>query len=373
MEVIYTYIRNSIVKTFFIILFMFLVISSFMQVLSQLKFLGKGGYDFVQLLFYVVLLMPRNLYTLFPMIALVTVTFVMGRLMLRHELVAIGSIGVGIFDLLKIIFKTMFYIVLLGVLIGEGLAPTLSDFAKNQRLSSFYSGTAVSVKGGLWLHEDNWYVNIGSIRDQETLQDVYRYKVNSDGMLTRAEYAKTGTYVDDDWVLHDVSWSNISTNKIDSGFSDAVPWSTMLDRKLLNNSSTSPARQPLWVLIHSVMHSAKLGLQSANDSLVFWQRILQPFVCLLMLAIAVIIFFDFERGERYGINIIKALSLGLGFYFSRESISALFLRYGFSPLFSAALPLTIGIVLCVLLLNAYLQENILKRLIVSLKLRNSNE
>ena len=97
--------RSQLWKTIAVVLFMFVVVSSFMQVISQLKFLGKGGYGVYQLLTYVVLLIPRNTYNLFPMVALIAVSFVMGRLMLRHELVAIGAIGVGIADIMRIIFK----------------------------------------------------------------------------------------------------------------------------------------------------------------------------------------------------------------------------------------------------------------------------
>ena len=365
MAVIHQYIRRAIMKTFCIVLFMFLVIASFIQVLSQLKFLGKGGYDSFQLMLYVTLLMPRNMYSLFPMIALITVTFVMGRLMLRQELVAIGAMGVGIFDILTIVCKTMLQIVVLGVLIGEGVAPTMADYAKNQRLSSFYSGNAVTVKGGLWLHEDDWYINIGSIVNQESIRDIYRYQVNEQGLLVRSEYAKTGTYVNDDWLLHDVDWSEVNVQNIQSGHDDTVFWSTMLDRKLLNNAGTSPNRQPLWILFHRVIHASTLGLDSGSATLVFWQRVLQPLICLFMLAIAVILFFDFERGQHYGLNIIKALSVGLGFYFSRESVSAFLLKCGSGPFIAAAVPLILGAMLCGFFLGRYLQESLWRRWVIN--------
>ena len=226
MELIYTYVRNQLLKTLLIVLFMFLIISSFMQVLSQLKFLGKGGYGGYQLLSYVVLLIPRNLYSLFPMIALIAVTFVMGRLMMRQELVAIGSIGVGIVDIMSIIFKTMLQIVLVALIVGEGMAPYLADMAKNHRLASFYRGNALSTSGGLWLHEAGWFVHIGTIVDNEYLTDIDRYKVDKSGKLMRSEHAESARNVGDVWQLRDIQWTNVNVHGTQSGNIKQQTWDT---------------------------------------------------------------------------------------------------------------------------------------------------
>ena len=110
------------------------------------------------------------------------------------------------------------------------------------------------------------------------------------------------------------------------------------------------------------MTAKKLGVASHNASYVFWQRIFQPFICLIMLGIAVIIFFNFERGQQYGRNITSALLLGVGFYFSREYMSAFCLYYGIYPFLAAVLPLMVGLGIWAVLLRLYFKDSVWYRL-----------
>lgn len=362
MQVINRYVTKQILSSFLLIIFVFMIIASFVQALSQLKFLGRGGYDFIQLLLYVVLQAPRNFYTLLPMICVVSVAFALGRMALRQELVAISAVGIGIFDMIRMVCKIFLQIVVVGMLIGEGIAPYLSEIAVQQKIRSFYNGNALVVRGGLWLHENNWYINIGKIIDNNRLADVARYYINSNGTVARVEFAKSAVYQNDDWVLSQVQWTEIAKDNTTSGYDEQLAWNTVLDDNLLENAKVDPKKQSLFELFYRIINGAEIGIEVESASYVFWQRIFQPIVLFLMLLMVVVVFFISAGRNKYGKNIIMSVMLGITFYTVKEYLCSLLLYYNVPILLTAMAPVILGVLLLIFLLQRYLQDNILVRL-----------
>ena len=359
MIIIKKYISKKITKTFFSVLFLFTVISFFMQIISQIKLLGKGDYDLLQLIMYVTFLTPRNLYRLFPMISLISIVIAMARLVMKNELVAIAASGVGILAITRIVFISRIKIVFLAVLIGEGFSVELENIAKYRQITAFYGGNALVTRGGLWLHEGDWFTNIGSINIDNSLNNITRYQLeaNSNNLL-RTEHAENAIFNNGVWQLNKVLWSNFSDENINSGSNDTLEWQTSLDSTLISSAKINPSRQPLWVLIHTVFIGSHLALAQSSADYIFWQRILQPFICIIMLVLAVILFFNFAREKSISNKVMSSLSLGIGFYLLREYLAALCLYYSVPALFSAFIPLILGIILWLLLLRKYFGRSV---------------
>lgn len=361
MIIAYRYIKRALVKGFLVISFLFLIISIFGQMYSQLKYLGRGGYDFYQLLAYILLLQPSNLYQFFPLILLISFSFAMGRMTLRNELTAFAAMGLGIFDILYVSFIAIAQIVVLSVFIGEGIAPYSTIFAQEKRLSSLYGGNIVSVKGQLWLKENDWFINIGSITDDNKLHKITRYNIEQDSSLKRIEYAESGVRKDDHWELSNVKWTNINKSSTTSGNVLKQNWYSSLDEMIIDSYSIRAARQPLWILLHRVVNSAALGVRDDYLSLIFWSRIFQPILSLILIFIAAIIFFDSTRPIYYNKNMAKAITLGLFFYMIKDPISSSFIVLGCSAWLAAIIPFVFCISYLFYLLSVYLDGNVITR------------
>lgn len=361
MIIAYKYIQRALLKGFLVIGFLFLIISIFGQMYIQLKYLGRGGYDFYQLLVYILLLQPSNLYQFFPIIILISFSFVMGRMTLRNELTAFAAMGLGIFDILYVSFIAMVQIVILSVLIGEGIAPYATIFAQEKRLASLYGGNVVSVKGQLWLKEHDWFINIGSITDDDRLHQITRYNIDKDSSLKRIEYAESGIRKNDHWELSNVKWTDLNKANTTSGNMPKQNWYSSLDEMIIDSYSIRAARQPLWTLLHRVMHGEVLGVRDDYLSLIFWCRIFQPILSLILILIAAVIFFDSTRPIYYNKNMAKAISLGLFFYMIKDPISSSFIVLGFSAWFAAIIPFIFGSSCLFYLLYIYLDGNVITR------------
>jgi lipopolysaccharide export system permease protein len=363
MSIIHKYIKKMLVKSVLIVSFMFLVISVFFKILSQIKFLGKGGYDIYQMLAYVLLLQPRVMYSFFPLISLISLCFVMLRLIVRKELVAFAAMGAGIFDIIIITATTMIQVILLSVFIGEGLSPYATSFANESRMSVLYNGKFVSVKGQVWLKEGDWFTNIGSMTQGNILHNITRYHLDENNSIDLVEYVKKAEKKSGTWHAKGVDWTKIENDKTITGHKKSTIWNTEIDTRLLDTYDSSASKLPLWVLVNRVFYGFKLGLVNDYYTLVFWQRIFQPIVCLLMLFIAIVVFFDLECSNYTSKTMAKALSLGFIYYLLKDIIGTSLLMLGVYPWFAAFFPIILGIAAFVILLQQYLGGNIITRYI----------
>lgn len=359
MNILKRYMKNIILKTFFSIIFAFLVISIAMKFLGQMKHLGHGNYALYQVFQYVIFTQPRDIYIIFPFTLLLSISIVMLKLKLRNELVAIAACGIGIFDIIYIVFTTTLQIILICMLLGEVIAPYATNFAKNLRMTEMSGGNLATMKGQLWLHEGDSYNNIAKVKNDHTIIGITRYFVNNNGIF-RIEHSDYGIYKEDHWDLHNIKWTDLNLKESNkSGFTKNKVWHSMLDPILLQNYDTKPSRQTLWSLFYTFFNAASIA--DNYDYLIFWQRLILPVVCLLMSFCVVVIFFNFEANITNNFKMMQAVSIILFFYFLKETLSSSLLNIGIYPLLIASLPLLFVLLLLLLLLKRYLRGNLIKR------------
>ena len=143
MNIITAYLKKNFILNFMVILLFFSVIACAMQFVSQMKFLGQGHYNFLGITSYVLLLLPRNIYKLSPIIAAVSIAYTAIKLEKTKELIAVGAIGVSAKSILLGLFRLSVLIVLLFFVIGEIFGPWCANMAKNNRINAIATVTII--------------------------------------------------------------------------------------------------------------------------------------------------------------------------------------------------------------------------------------
>lgn len=340
MQLVTKYLKKHLIANFLIMLLFFAVLSSVMQFVSQMKSLGEGNYHMASALSYVLLLLPRNLYKLSPIIITLTIAYSAFKLVNTKELIAIGAAGVPVKEMLRSLARMGGLIVLLFFILGEGFGPWCANAAKNNRMNAILGGKALAQNSSIWLHEDNWYVHIDNVIDASNFEGVTRYLAHK-GELKRVEYAKSAHYENSSWLLQDVLWTDISDSKISSGSKDKIAWESELDSSIITNFNVMPVRQTLWGL--GYMLSADLDMGSSTSKYVFWQRLFYPVSLFFMLYFVLMVFFSSTKYNRHKNSFIVSVCV-LFYYFAPDYLLS-FSLYNFPPMLSALLlpALTMGI------------------------------
>ena len=105
-------------------------------------------YGLLDAAIWVLLTVPRRIYEMLPMAALIGCLIGLGNLASSSELTIMRAAGVSIRRIVWAVMKPMLVIMLAGVLIGEYLAPWSENLAQANRAMAQGGGEAQSSKRG---------------------------------------------------------------------------------------------------------------------------------------------------------------------------------------------------------------------------------
>ena len=106
MPILDRYLGLIILQYTLVSLLVLLGLFTFVSLLDQLSSLGKGNYNLTAALTYVALTIPRMIYELFPMAALLGTIIGLSILANDSELIVMRSCGVSVFQITLATLKT---------------------------------------------------------------------------------------------------------------------------------------------------------------------------------------------------------------------------------------------------------------------------
>ena len=124
----------------------------------------EGSYGIGDALWYVLLTAPRRIYDMLPMAALVGCLIGLGTLASNSELTIMRAAGVSIGRIVWGVMKPMLALMLVGILIGEYVAPWTENQAQASRSMAQGGGEAQTAKRGLWHRQGQEFVHINAVQ-----------------------------------------------------------------------------------------------------------------------------------------------------------------------------------------------------------------
>ena len=96
MKILDRYLFRAVATATLVALLVLLLLELFLTLLVELKSVGKGDYDFLAAIRYLLLIQPQRLYELFPMALLVGGLLGMGALASSSELIVMRAAGLSL-------------------------------------------------------------------------------------------------------------------------------------------------------------------------------------------------------------------------------------------------------------------------------------
>ncbi|MYA67953.1 MAG: LPS export ABC transporter permease LptG [Gammaproteobacteria bacterium] len=308
------------------------------------------GYSTLDAMVFVLWTAPASIHELLPFAALGGALIGLGILASNNELVVMQSAGVSVGRIVYAVLKPTLAIMLLGLLLGEYIAPPLEREAQSNRAALRSAGGAADFEQGAWYKTGDEFVHINAISpDGASLIGVSRYRTDGGRELLAASFAETAEFVADAaepyWRLREVRESTLEGNRVVTGSRNEQEWQVDLSPDLLGVLLVEPDQQSISGLYRMAGFLAGEGLDSAAHFLAFWKKLLQPLSTLVLVLVAVFFVFGPLREATMGYRVFVALSVGLVFTIVQRVVEPVSLLFGLSPLLAAATP----ILLCAIL------------------------
>jgi len=338
MRLLELYIGKTVITNILFVLIVLLILVSFGTLVHDLGKVGEGDYKTQDVFLYVLLIIPRRTYEIFPVAVLLGSLIGLGGLANNSELMAMRAAGISLRTIIFAALKAGLLMMLIIVVIGEFIAPNTEQYAETMRASKISGQVTMNTEHGFWSKDRNSFVNIRKILPGARLQDIYIYEFSEDQRLKIATFASFAQYRDDHWLLNNIRQTEITSEGVISREIDKAAWESMLDPGILSVIVVRPTMLPARGLFRYISFLHDNGQTAIPFEVAFWTKVISPAMTLVMVFLSVPFVFGSLRSVGVGQRVFAGSIIGTVFFLLSKILSHMAVVYELNPLFAASFP-----------------------------------
>jgi lipopolysaccharide export system permease protein len=338
MKILDRYIAAAVTTGTLVALLIVVGLDVFFNVIAQLDNVGRENYTLMTLVQFVVLITPQSMYQLFPMAALLGSLMGMGGLSANSELIAMRAGGLSVWRIIRSVLQTGVLMLVVAVFVGEVIAPVAEREGQQLRTAAMNRGITFLSSRGLWVRDENLYINARKVLTDNTLADLTVYEFHDDGRLKVVTQAVEARYKDGQWIMRDVSQSEFTTDRVLVRHDERLARESSLTPELLGIVALKPENMSIRDIARFMTYLEENGLDTGQYRYAFWGRFMTPFAALVMLFISVPFVFGSLRSVSAGQRVFIGMLVGFGFYLISQVVNQMGQVFGFNPLLTVMLP-----------------------------------
>lgn len=346
----------------------FLSLFFFTDFLGELEDVGKRGYPIWAAVAGALLKQPVRFYELFPITVLIGTIYAMARLAESSEFTILRTGGLGPWRALSLLLSLGLIMAALTFVIGEYLAP-YGDRQANALKAKLRGGNELG-SAGAWLKEHrpatadtspnltvstglaedgraerNISINVRGTQGAGVLSQIRIFEHDEKGHLLRRIEAPsavvTSAGTGSVWQLKDAvvsEWPADASLALQQRKVASLAWHTSLDERLVA-AAVSPidsmSTPELW---RYTQHLNDQEQTAQRYELQFWKRVLYPFACIVMLALALPFAYLHARSGGISLKVFGGIMLGISFVLLNNVVGHLSLLRDWTPWLAALAP-----------------------------------
>lgn len=312
----------------------------FIDMVGELSEMNQSGYGVWQVAQYVLLRVPRIVYELFPMGALIAAILGLSGMAKDSELIIMRSAGVSVNRIVFSALKVGALLAIIAMLIGEIVAPYSETRALRVKAESLQKNVKQKADFGIWMRDETSFISIGEILPDLTVLDVKVFEFDDTKHLRNLSRAKSGNYENgkDSWVLNKINSTVIGINNVDTQSVDSAYWDTRVSPEILRVFKIQPDQLSIMNLSKYIDHLKVNKQVTTQYELSLWNKIFAPISIFVMLMLAVPFVFRQLRSGTLGKSLVSGIMLGLGFFILNKAFSYFVILFSIPPMIGALIP-----------------------------------
>lgn len=311
----------------------------------------KAGYQTLEAFTYIVTTIPRRIYDYLPLGAFIGSLVGLGILANSSELTVMRAAGVSVARIVWSAMKPALLIVLIGILVGEYVAPETERIAQTQKSLARGEGDNVGSSRGLWHREGDTFIHMSVVQPKGVIHGISFFHFDRNGELERASFAKRALYQEDHWLLQDVRHTDFAADRTVASTANNERWETQVSPYILSILIIKPEYLSVEGLFSYIRYLTKQGLNANEYQMAFWKKVLQPVATAVLVLVAISFVFGPLRSVTMGFRIFCGILVGLLFKYVQDLLGPASLVFGFNPIFATLVPITLSAITGFILLR----------------------
>ena len=339
MNTLERYFARQIYAAVLFVLFGFLSLFAFLNLVQELGNLGNGNYHLREIFLYVLLSAPSNAYELFPIVVLIGTLYVLAHLASNSEFTVMRGSGLSPRGAGLVLVKVGIAFVVATFVIGEWIAPHSEEAAQKLRQRAMSSLIGEDLSSGLWFKDDRAFINVREARQAHLLEGVKIYEFDSGYRLDaitaarRGEYQRAGV-----WILTGVSRTKFAVDGPRTESVAEMEWHSAVTPDMLDALIVKPDRMSVWALYKYTQHLASNKQKTERYEIAMWKKLFYPVATMVMMALALPFAYMHARAGMVGVKVFLGIMLGILFYMLNGLFSHVGLLQSWPPVAAAVMP-----------------------------------
>lgn len=344
------YVMSTVGGAMFLVMVVVLSLDLIFAFIAELED-TENDYQTLEALMYVLLTLPRRIYDYLPLGAFMGCLVGLGSMASSSELTVIRAAGVSLKRIVWSAMKPALIVVMLGIVIGEYVAPPAERMAQSQKAVAQGAGENVASASGIWHREGDTFMHLNAVQPNGVLHGVSLFEFDADRWLVSASFAKRGIYLGDHWRLEDVTTTKLSDSETSQQKHRSLRWDSGLSPEVLSVLIVDPEDLSISGLFTYSRYLGEQGLNAANYWLAFWKKVLMPLGTAVMVMVAISFIFGPLRSVTMGFRVFTGLIVGLLFKYMQDLLGPMSVVFGFNPIIAILLPIAVNAVVGVVLMR----------------------
>lgn len=339
MKILRRYIGRLVLSNTLLVLAALLMLFGFFDLIYELRDVGVGGYKLSYALTFIALSLPGHMYEILPVAALIGALLAIAQMVMHAEYAVMRTAGVSIFGVARAMAGIGALLAILTFVVGEWVTPISEEAAQRLRLKQTSAVVAQSFRSGLWVKDNQTFINIGRVLHDSSLQELKIYEFDENYRLKAVRVAREGLYQgENQWLLKDVVLTRFLPDSAATDRIGDMRWQSVLTPRILSVLLVPPQRMSLWTLVSYVQHLRDNGQDSARYEIALWTKVVYPMAVLVMMVLALPFAYMNAREGGIGGKVFVGIMLGLGFHLLSRLFGHVGLLAAWPPILAAVAP-----------------------------------
>jgi lipopolysaccharide export system permease protein len=297
---------------------------------------------------YTLFILPQQLVSLSPVIALLGSIVALASLDRSNELTIMSCSGFSRAGLLRAIAVPTALLMALLWLCMEYITPPLQQSAEAERHALRYQNQVRIPDGGVWSKNGNRYIHLDKMFQDGVPGDIDLFEFDDSGQLTRALHAKTAKVSKDrTWLFQKVREKLLVDGTLVNRRHRELQITNLWSPDELPTLTLDSDSMRLSVLYRYSQYRAQNGQPNEKYLSAFWQKLLMPLTvgAMVLLATPISANLGARRDRSFGLDIALGALVGILFYLGTQIVFAMGQLLNLN-IPSVALAPTLVIVIC---------------------------
>jgi lipopolysaccharide export system permease protein len=291
-------------------------VGSVIEFVGQLDDVGLASYGIREALLYVALRIPHKIFDVLPAAALLGSLLSLGNMAVHRELVIMRTSGVSHFRLLGAVGTAGMVLLVVMLLLGESLAPSLGAYARSMRADALLEEVDTATSRSTWFKDGNRIFNLRRPRNGSEFDLAVRvFELDGETRIGQMAKADSVTTVSADvWEMRGFAETTFGDASTTASRAPQVQQDYGLNPELLELSEVRADLLDTPRLDRYIDYLRSNGLDASQYLAAYWGRVANGASVVLMAILALPFVLGGLRSAGTGARMILGLIIGLGYF-----------------------------------------------------------